>query len=199
MKTLKHTIIISGPSGAGEDSVINGLEQCFPVEHLINTTTRTPREGDIEGNPYHFISQEEFLRRVKNNEFVEYTQHYNGNWYGMTLAELERANQSGRLVTWKIEYQGLMAMKKKFPDLKAVLIIAPSLDVLEQRIRRRGGVNVTEAFLKERMDYTREWLKHTDIYDLVVVNEEGKLHETIAKVAEYIRQQGVLPREPSVH
>jgi len=181
-----NIFIISGPSGAGEDSIINGLENIFSIERIVTTTTRAMRAGESQGNPYYFISQNEFEKRLADDDLAEHARQYNGNLYGVTREELERVQNSGKIGIWKIEYKGVMTVKKIFPEIVAILVNAPNLEVLESRIRRRG--NVSDEFIKERMDYTREWLKHTDIYDYTVINEEGKLEKAINKVAKIIKR-----------
>lgn len=177
--------IVSGPSGAGEDSVIDGLAKLTPIERIITTTTRQPRVGEKDGSPYYFLSQEAFEQGIARGEFIEYAKQYNGNLYGVTRKEFERVANSGKVGIWKIEYQGVMSVKKTFPEITSILITVPSLDILEQRIRRRDGA-VSEAYIKERMDYTREWLKHSDIYDYSVINEEGHLDTAIENVRDII-------------
>ena len=180
--------IISGPSGAGEDSVIEGLKKYFPIERVTTTTTRSMRSGESQGNPYYFISREEFKTKIQNDELAEYAQEYNDNFYGVTKDELKRVADSGNIGIWKIEYKGVMTAKKKFPEIKSIFIAPPSLEILNKRIIKRDP-NVSEEYLKERMDYTKEWMKHENIYDYKVVNEEGKLDETIAGVAEIIKNE----------
>jgi guanylate kinase len=179
--------IISGPSGAGEDSVIEGLKKYFDIERVITTTSRAMRAGDSEGKPYYFISRKEFEEKISQEEFAEWAQQYNNNLYGVTKNELERVSNSGRVGIWKIEYKGVTAAKKKFPEIKSIYIAPPSLEILKQRILKRDP-DVSEEYLRERMEYTKEWMNHEDVYTFKVVNEEGRLDETIAKVAEIIRE-----------
>ncbi|HMN19295.1 MAG TPA: guanylate kinase [Candidatus Moranbacteria bacterium] len=188
---MRNIFIISGPSGAGEDSIINGLSELFPLERIVTTTTRSMRPGESQGDPYYFVSVDEFKKRLDNGEFVEYAQQYNGNLYGVTKEEIERVAHSGKIGTWKIEYKGVEVAKKLFPEIVAIFVNAPSLEILESRIRRRD--NVSEEYIRERMEYTKEWLKHTDSYDEHVINEEGKLKEAVAQVATIIRKTA--PRE----
>jgi guanylate kinase len=176
--------IISGPSGAGEDSVIEGLSHIMPVERVITTTTRAPRTGESSGHPYHFISPASFAEGITMGQFVEYAKQYNDNFYGVTKEELERVVQSGKVGIWKIEYQGVMTVKKLFPEIPSIFITSSSIDILRVRIKRRG--DLSEEALDERMEYTKKWLKHKDIYDYTVVNEEGKLNETIFRVRDII-------------
>lgn len=188
---LKSNIfIISGPSGAGEDSIISGVKKYFPIERVITTTTRSMRPGESQGNPYYFISMEDFIARRDKGVFVEWAEEYNGNLYGVTKEEIERVKSAGRRTSkvgiWKIEWQGVVTAKKLFPEIPAIFITVPDLKTLENRIRKRD--NVSEEYIKERMEYTREWMQHADIYDYTVINKEGALDEAIAEVAEIIRK-----------
>jgi guanylate kinase len=183
---MNNIFIISGPSGAGEDTIIGRLEKELGVKHIITTTSRAMRDGDIEGKPYYFISEKDFQKKIKNNEFIEYAKEYNNNYYGLTFKELERAEKSGKICLWKIEYKGVITAKKLFPNIIAIFINAESLEVLEKRIRRRP--NVTDEYIEERLEYTKEWLKHLDIYDYKVINEEGKLEEAVEKIKNIIKK-----------
>lgn len=185
VKAKNNIFIISGPSGAGEDSIIEGLKKYFSVERVITTSTRTMRPGESQGNPYYFISREEFIKRRDNGEFLEWAEQYNGNLYGVTKEEIERVKNSGKVGIWKIDYKGVISAKKIFPEIKSIFITVPSLDILESRIRRRDGIS--EEYIKERMEYTNEWMQHKDICDYTVVNKEGKLDEAIQKTAEIIK------------
>lgn len=179
----RNIFIISGPSGVGEDSVIDGLEKRLPIERVVTTTSRALRPGDNEGHPYYFITKETFEQGIADGKFFEWAKQYNDNFYGVTHEEIARVAESGRVGIWKIDYQGVITAQKLFPGIVSIMLTAP-LHIMEARIRRRD--NATEAFIKERMDYTKEWLKHTDIYDHIIENEEGKLDQTIEKVATLI-------------
>ena len=199
-----NIFIISGPSGAGEDSIIKGLEKYFPIERIITTSTRVMRPGESQENPYWFITREDFEKRRNNNEFVEWAEQYNGNLYGVTKEEIERVKNSGRVGIWKIDWKGVITAKKIYPvksppcgvgkaefnkvnpEIPAIFVTVPNLKILENRIRRRGGLS--EKYIRERMKYTKEWMEHADIYDYTVVNKEGKLDEAIAQTAEIIRK-----------
>jgi guanylate kinase len=184
---MSKIFIVSGPSGAGEDSVIEGLRKHFDIERVITTTSRSVRAGDSEGKPYYFISREEFEEKISREELAEWAEQYNNNLYGVTKKELERVVNSDRVGIWKIEYKGVTAVKNKFPEIKSIYIAPPSINILRKRILRRDP-NVSPEYLEERIRYTEEWMKHEDIYDYKVVNEEGRLDETVRQVAEIIRQ-----------
>lgn len=189
-----NLFIVSGPSGVGEDSVIEGLKSVLPIERVVTTTTREMREGEFQGNPYYFISTEEFQEKIVRGEFVEYAQEYNDNFYGVTKEEIERVANSGNIGIWKIEWRGVVTAKKLFPGIVAIFLTVSDLAVLEDRIRRRKP-DVSEEYLRERMEYTREWLKHTDIYDYTVYNEENELEKAIEDIAEIIRCRASICQE----
>jgi guanylate kinase len=180
-----NIFIISGPSGVGEDSVISRLPKYFPIERVITTTTRAMRNREVEGQPYYFVSQEEFEKKIAANELAEYAREYNGNYYGVTTTELERVKNSGKIGIWKIGYKGVATAKEKFPEIVSIYIAPPSLEILEKRIMRRD--NATPEYLAERMAYTKEWIKHEDLYAFKVLNEEGKLNETVEQIAKIIQ------------
>ncbi|MGK2848561.1 MAG: guanylate kinase [Minisyncoccota bacterium] len=182
---MQNIFILSGPSGAGEDSIIDGLANKLPLERIITTVTRAPRDNESEGVPYYFVSSQDFQTKIDRGEMAEYAKQYNDHWYGVTKTELHRIEQSGKIGIWKIDYQGVMTAKGLFPDIIAIFIIAP-LPIMEQRLRTRD--HLTEEYIAERMAYTKEWLNHTDIYDYTVENEQGKLNEAIEKVSAIIKQ-----------
>lgn len=171
--------------------MIEGLRNYFEIERVKTTTTRKMREGESEGKPYYFISRREFEKKIKENLMAEYAEEYNGNLYGVTVSELDRVAKSGKTGIWKIEYKGAITAKNKYPQIKSIYIAAPSLEILRLRILKRDP-NVDEKYLSERMKYTRQWMKHENIYDFKVVNEEGKLEKTIGKVAEIIKSNSNL-------
>ena len=178
-----NIFIISGPSGAGEDSIINGLGEILPIKKVITTTTREMRLGESQKNPYYFISKKKFKKGIEQNKFFEYAKEYNDNYYGVTHNEINRVKNSNKIGIWKIEYKGVITAKKLMPEIIAIFVNAP-VKILEKRIRSRKGVS--EKFIKERTKYTKKWLKYKNIYDYEVINEEEKLNKTIAHVAKII-------------
>ena len=179
MKTKNKLFIISGPSGAGEDSVIEGLKKFIPIERVVTTTTRKKRSDVFAEDPYYFISKEEFEKGIAENKFFEYAKEYNNQFYGVTKKEIERVIESGKIGIWKIEYKGVMTMKKLMPEIISIFITVSSLEILRQRLLKRSA---SKEFIQERIVYTKEWLKHKDIYDYEVINHEGKLDETVEEV-----------------
>jgi len=183
---MKNNIfIISGPSGTGKDSIIQGLKKILPLKQLITTVSRPMRAGECQGKPYYFITKKQFETNIKQNKFFEYDFHYK-NYYGLTYDEINQAKASGKIYFWQAEYKGVKTAKKKMPDLTAIFINSP-LEILIARMRRRE-TKLDEKIFKQRVKDTKEWLKHLGIYDYIVNNEQNKLSQTIAKVAEIIKK-----------
>jgi len=180
---MSNIFIISGPSGAGEDSVIKKLKDFINFDKVVTTTTRAMRPEDKEGVSYYFVTKEEFERGIEENKFFEYALEDNGNYYGGTYAELERVKKSNNPVIWKVEYQGVIAGKKILPEAKSIFIYIP-FEMIEKRLKARGE---SEKVINSRLSYAKGWYENEEIFDYKVLNEEGKLDETVKKVAEIIK------------
>ena len=180
---MSNIFIISGPSGAGEDSVIKKLKNHIDFDKIVTTTTRAMRPEDEEGVSYYFISEEEFKKGIEENRFFEYALEDNGNYYGGTYEELERAKKSPKPILWKVEYQGELKAKKILPEVKSIFIYIP-FELIKERLAKRGE---TEETINSRLEYAKGWYDNEDAFDFKVINEEGKLDETVQKVAEIIK------------
>jgi len=131
----------------------------------------------------------------KQEKFFEYAEEYNGHLYGVTFEELKRVENSGKVGVWKIEYKGVIKAKELIPNIVAIFINAP-LEVLESRIRRRDKAD--DAYVAERMEYTKEWLKYRHIYDYEVENTEGKLEQSVVNIEKIIRELFPLDKEGNI-
>lgn len=188
---MRNIFIISGPAGSGKDAIIDGLAELLPINRVITTTTRAPRPGETDGHPYYFVSRGEFEARIADEKFIEHSINENDEYYGVTHEELDRVAEGGSIGIWRIDWKGVVTAKKLFPNIIAIFISAP-VAVLEDRLRKRDGKEKGETYFQERMAYTKEWLNHTDIYDYIVENEQGKLDEAIRQVSTIIRQHSSL-------
>lgn len=169
-------IVISAPSGAGKSSICRRLLAAYPgMEFSVSYTSRTPRPAEINGKDYHFISREDFERRIGVGEFVEWVENY-GQFYGTSGLALADALERNKDVLLDIEPRGAMAIKKKFPDAVFVFVLPPSLDELLNRLRKRGHES-TEA-IKKRFEQAEDELKEVLWYDYTIFNEDL---ETAAK------------------
>lgn len=178
---MRNIFIVSGPAGSGKDSVISCLAEKIPLARIITTTTRPKRMGEQAGLDYHFISRKAFENGIAENRFAEYSINENNEYYGVTREELQKATLSEVPAIWKLDWKGVISAKKLFPSVPAIFVIAPT-EVLEKRLRKRDGSDRNEAYFRDRMAYTEEWLKHIDIYDYTITNEEGRLSEAVKAV-----------------
>lgn len=170
MSKKGQIVVISGPSGAGKNTVFDGLKaKMNNVVQTVSVTTRNPRDGEKDGIDYYFVTKEEFLEKIKADEFVEYVQ-YGENYYGTLKSEIHRLIDSGKIVILVIEVNGAYNIKKEFPESKTIFIIPPSLEVLRERISGRGQNNEHETEL--RLNIAVEELKQKDKYDYCVINDE---------------------------
>ena len=132
-------LIVSGPSGVGKGSICKALlAKDDSTIYSISVTTRQPRKDEIEGKNYYFISEEEFLKRRDNGEFLEWAKVF-GNYYATPAAEIEGLLDSGKNVVLEIDTQGAMQLKSVCPKGIYIFILPPSFEELEKRIISRGS------------------------------------------------------------
>ena len=184
--SVNKIFIISGPSGAGEDSVIEELQKKLNFNRIITTVTRSPRQNESQGNPYYFISVEEFKKLIAKNELIEWAVVY-GDYRGCTKQEVTRLLKTGKPIFWKVDWQGVKTIKNFLPEAVSIFIAPPSYKILEKRLMKRGQDTVET--IKQRKKFTKEWLNHKDVYDYIVINKEGKFDETIAKAEKIIQNE----------
>lgn len=191
IKRSTNLVIISGPSGSGHDSVIEGLvKRGLPIERVITTVTRPPRTTESQGKPYYFVPAEEFERLITNDKMAEWATVY-GNKYGAAREELARVKSKGdKIGIWKMEWHGVAAAKKLFPDILAIMIVPPDIQTLIEHSEKRGQQGEEE--IQTRLAFSKEMLEHKELYDYVVANEEGKLEATVDKVVDILKQQGYI-------
>ena len=172
--------VISGPSGAGKGTLVSRVREMRSGLGLtVSATTRAPREGEVDGVNYYFLSKEDFERRIGLGEFVEWAEVH-GNYYGTLVSEVESKLASGSSLILEIDVQGAINVKKRFPDAVLIFIQPPSLEVLEQRLVGRGSE--TPETLALRMKDAVEEMAFADRYDDVVVNDD--LERATAQLAE---------------
>jgi guanylate kinase len=183
-KTSK-IFILSGPSGAGEDSIIEGLKKIFPIERIMTTTTREMRPGESEGHPYYFISKEDFRAGIERGNFFEWAEEDRGNFYGVTKKEIERVLLLDKIIIWKLDYKGVINARQLYPEAISILIDVP-LEVIEKRIRLRD--NATDEYVQERLAYANGWYENRDKFNYSIKNEDGRLDKAIEETVAIIRK-----------
>ena len=161
--------VFSGPSGVGKGTLKAKLfeEIADRIAYSVSATTRGPREGEVDGKDYFFISRQEFERRVKNNEFLEHAE-FAGNCYGTPRAYVEKLLDSGMNVVLEIDVQGALQVMKSMPECVSVFILPPSFEELEHRLRGRG--TETEEKVRERLETAKRELPYAPQYDYQIVN-----------------------------
>ena len=161
--------VFSGPSGVGKGTLKAKLFEEFAdqITYSVSATTRGPREGEVDGKDYFFISRQEFERRVKNNEFLEHAE-FAGNCYGTPRAYVEKLLDSGMNVVLEIDVQGALQVMKSMPECVSVFILPPSFEELEHRLRGRG--TETEEKVRERLETAKRELPYAPQYDYQIVN-----------------------------
>ena len=176
--------IITGPSGAGKDSVIyRSKDQGLEFSQVTTTSTREIRAGESEGHPYHFISEDEFKKKIDKQEMIEWAEVY-GNYYGSAKDEVEDKLGNNDVVVVKVDPQGARTFKKLRPDCVTLFIMPPSYEYLEKRLINRE--TDTKEVIKQRLDTAKRELENLLDWDYLVVNEEGKLDEAAAEVKEIV-------------
>ncbi len=179
--------IVTGPSGAGKDSVINAVkEQGLQFGQVVTTSTRIMRQNESEGNPYYFITREQFQAKVAAEEMVEWAEVY-GNLYGCTKQEVEAKLNANAIVIVKVDPQGARAYKKMMPEAKTIFIMPPSYEYLEKRLINRE--TDTPTVIKQRLATAQRELENLLDWDYLVVNEEGKLNEAAEEVLTIVKGQ----------
>jgi guanylate kinase len=169
--------VLSAPSGAGKDTVISALKQKGMNFYVVpSVTTRSPRPGESEGNPYHFVDQETFERMVSQGELLEYA-NVHGNWYGQPRKLIRENLAAGRDVLLKIDVKGAATIRKKVPDAIFIFLIPGSLEELTQRLTDRQ--TETEEELQRRLADARKELAEQHWYDYLVTNRDGHLQEAV--------------------
>ena len=163
-------IVVTGPSGAGKDTLIRAALEAIPELALIaSATTREPREGEVDGRDHVFLSREEFERWIEEDRLLEWAQ-YSGNLYGTPKHSVEELLESGRSVILRIELQGARQIKEHRPDAVMVFVRAPSLEETRRRLKSRA--TETSDSLESRMATALKEIAARDEFDYEVVNGE---------------------------
>lgn len=178
-------IVVSGPSSVGKDSLVTALLTKYPNIHLsISNTTRVPRQSEINGQDYYFISNNEFNDLINKGEFLEWAK-YNGNLYGTSKRLVKDYLDKGKSVVLIIEVVGAGVIKSLYPFGTFIFIKPPSIEELELRIRSRGLDS--EQAIKSRMERARVEIEEAPNFDYVIVNDDfDKALNELSKIVEEI-------------
>lgn len=181
MNTKGKLIIISAPSGCGKSTIIGDIMDRgqLDLRFSVSATNRKPREGEIDGVSYHFLSDQQFKDLIAEGAFVEYEQVYPGRFYGTLRSEIQNRVNEGHNVILDIDVKGGMNVKKQFgDDAISIFIAPPSISELKWRLKKRGSES--DADIEQRVGRAEFELQFRNDYDHVVVNDT--LPEAIAEV-----------------
>ena len=177
--------IFSGPSGIGKDTVLKEIvNSCDDIKLSISSITRNMREGEVEGEKYHFISKEEFQELIKNDELLEYNE-YVGNFYGTPKAPVLKWLDEGFNVILEIDVNGAFKVKEKMPEAIMVFMLPTSFDVLRHRLEIRG--TETEAVIQKRLKQAAKEISFAKEYDYLFFNDV--LEEAVSDFKSIIRAE----------
>jgi guanylate kinase len=179
--------IISAPSGSGKSTLVSRLIHNVPgLMFSVSYTTRTPRGTEKNGHEYQFVSKDEFEGMIARDEFLEWASVF-GNYYGTHRKVLDQAREQGKDLVLDIDVQGALQLKSKVPEAVTVFILAPSRQILEQRLRSRGEDR--NEVIEERLRIAAEEIRNYQAYDYVVINRD--LPESDSALCAVVRAERV--------
>ena len=177
-------LVVSAPSGGGKGTILaEVLKQDPRLVHSVSVTTRKPRQNEVNGVHYSFMSVGEFESRKDAGDFREWAEVH-GNYYGTLNEEIDTHTASGEDVVLELDVQGKRSMEAARPEAKTIFIMPPSLEILEQRLRDRGGLSEEE--LQTRLKNAEDEIAVRDEYDYIIVNDE--LEHAIARFKEILME-----------
>lgn len=172
MTSKGKIIVITAPSGSGKTTLVKRLLSACPrLSFSISACTRSPRNGEQHSRDYYFYSEEEFKKLINEEAFVEWEMVYTGKYYGTLRSELQRIWDAGKTPLVDIDVQGALAVKAKFPkETITIFIEAPSLEVLRERLIKRG--TETPQSLEERINKAASELTFASRFDCIIINDD---------------------------
>jgi guanylate kinase len=162
-------LMIVAPSGAGKSSLVNALlKDDAGLKLSLSTTTRAPRPGEIDGKDYRFVAKDEFIQERDQSHFLEWAEVH-GHFYGTSKPWIESQMQAGSDIILEIDWQGAQQIRKLIPSVQWIFIFPPSIEALEERLRKRGQDD--EATIQRRLAAAHIELTHAHEADYIVVND----------------------------
>ncbi len=166
----KKLYVVSGSSGVGKGTVLKGFLSRNPNFMLsISCTTRAPREGEVDGVNYFFMTKDDFKNCIENDKFLEWAE-FAGNFYGTKKKFINQCLEDGKDIILEIDTQGALQVKKQMPESVLIFICPPSVEALEKRLRGRHTED--EATIQKRLNVVKEELARAENFDYKIVNDD---------------------------
>lgn len=174
-------MILSGPSGVGKDTILDRLFELDPrLDRVVTCTTRAPRENEVSGRDYIFLSDKEFQKVIEEGGFLEHMKVY-AYWYGSPISEVMRIQNKGGIAVLKIDVQGAESVLERYPEVLSIFLLPPDMNELERRLRSRG--TESEEKIQNRLQTARDEIAKAYLYQHHVINSDVKQSvETIQKI-----------------
>ncbi len=177
-------VVISSPSGGGKNTVMRELLARIPNSgRVVTTTTRAPREKEVDGVDYHFLQRDVFEQKLTNEEFVEYNE-YAGNLYGLQKVHLHDALDTHAFVFYQADVHGKQSLDRLGIPHISIFLLPESLDVLEERVVQRG--DVSDESLAARLEIAHDEIAVASTFDLAIVNKNGALEEVVGEIVGFL-------------
>ncbi len=183
-------VVVSGPSGVGKGTVLKYVLERDDFVYSVSATTRSPREGEVNGVNYFFITRDDFEKMIENGELIEYAE-YNGNYYGTPKFFVESMLSQGKNVILEIEVKGAMQVKKVMPDATFIFIAPESREILENRLRGRG--TETDDVIAGRLKIAQNEIKACLMYDYIAVNRDGGPEKCACDIVAAVKAESMKP------
>ena len=181
-------LIFSAPSGSGKTTLVKFLMQKLSnLSFSISATSRNRRKGEVDGKDYYFLTADEFRKKIRSNDFVEWEEVYKDRFYGTLKSEIGRIQKSGKIVVFDVDVVGGVNLKKLFGnEALGIFVMPPSLKILKERLGARNTDNANEINI--RLDKAEQELEFSDKFDTIIVNDdlERAKKETIEIVEKFI-------------
>lgn len=185
MDTTGKLFVFSAPSGSGKTTIVRKLLREFDdLVFSISATTRKRRGNEVEGKDYFFINEEEFKRKIENEEFIEWEKFY-GYYYGTLKSFVDKQLEQNKSVLLEVDVKGAVRIKKKYSNSVLIFIAPPSKEVLKQRLINRK--TETAEDLQKRIERAEMELEYKDKFDYVVINEN--LDKAIEEVKKIVKKE----------
>lgn len=185
----KRLLVLSSPSGGGKSTVARHLMKTFPnLQFSISATTRNKRPKETYGIEYYFLKKDDFLQKLKNNEFIEHEEIF-GNYYGTLKTEVDRWLEADENLIFDVDVKGALNIKKHYPDISLLIFISPpDIETLEKRLRKRSTESDEE--INTRLARAKMEIEMQDKFDYVIFNIE--LKDTLKQAEDICRKNLML-------